>query len=302
MNLFRFIPGYESYIYDESKEPLLFLFLAFLITFALVRLYTRLARTRGWGSGNVGGVHMHHMVVGVILMALGGGLAFTQFAASAVFYSVCAIIFAIGAALTLDEFAMVFHLKDVYWAEEGRTSIDALIVGAGLAGLLLVSASPFTTEGEAKPGSDVSVEFTIGGLDIKVGAWLALLTSFFVAVIVFLKKKPFVAILGIGFLPIGIIGAMRLGKPGSPWSRWFYDPSKGTSRSRVRRERKLRRSFYRYTEGRYGRFERWFSDLVGGAPDPPPTATNDDPHEESPTHAAPTPEPKGQRRHLVSIP
>jgi hypothetical protein len=67
----------------------------------------------------------------------------------------------------------------------------------------------------AKPGSDVSLEFTIGGQDIRVGAWLALLTSFFIAVIVFLKKKPFVAVLGIGFLPIGIIGAIRLGKPGS---------------------------------------------------------------------------------------
>jgi hypothetical protein len=302
MDLFRFVPGYESYIYDEGKEPLLFLFLAFLITFALVRLYTRRARTRGWGSGKVGGVHMHHMVVGVILMALGGGLAFTQFSYSEIFYSVSAILFGIGLALTLDEFAMLFHLKDVYWAEEGRTSIDALIMGAALAGLLLVSASPFTTEGKAKPGSDVALAFTIGGQNIRVGAWLALLTSFFVAVIVFLKKKPFVAVLGIGFLPIGIIGAIRLGKPGSPWSRWFYDPSKGpTARSRARRERKLRRSLYRYTEGRCGRFERWFSDLIGGAPDPSPPVANDSPTEAS-RHAGPTPEPAGGRRHQISIP
>ena len=42
--MFRFIPGYESHIYDEGKEPLLFLFLAFIITFALTRLYTRMAR------------------------------------------------------------------------------------------------------------------------------------------------------------------------------------------------------------------------------------------------------------------
>ena len=50
MNLFRWIPGYESAIYDEGKEPLLLLFIAFLVAFALTRLYTRLARTRGWGS------------------------------------------------------------------------------------------------------------------------------------------------------------------------------------------------------------------------------------------------------------
>ncbi len=272
MNLFRFMPGYTEHIYEESKEPLLFLFLAFLITFALVRLYTRLARTRGWGSGRVGGVHMHHMVVGVILMALAGGLAFTQFASSEVFYSVCAILFGIGAALTLDEFAMLFHLKDVYWDEEGRTSIDALIMGAALTGLLLVSASPFTTEGKAKPGSDVALEFTIGGQSITIGAWVALLTSFFVAVVVFLKKKPFVAVMGIGFLPIGIVGAIRLAKPGSPWARWFYDPSKGPARSRARRAAKLGRSVHRYTHGRHGRFERWFSDIVGGAPSTPASA------------------------------
>jgi hypothetical protein len=219
---------------------------------------------------------MHHMVVGVILMALGGGLAFTQFSQSEIFYSVVAIIFGIGLALTLDEFAMLFHLKDVYWAEEGRTSIDALFMGAGLAGLLLVSASPFTTEGKAKPGSDVAIEFTIGGQNITIGAWLALLTSFFVAVVVFLKKKPFVAIMGIGFLPIGIVGAIRLGKPGSPWARWFYDPSKGKTRSHARRERKLERSVYRYTKGTPGRFERQFSDLIGGAPDHPSTAPRDE--------------------------
>jgi hypothetical protein len=68
VNLFRFIPGYETHIFDEGKEPLLFLFLAFIVAFALTRLYTRMARSRGWGSGNVGGVHMHHMVPGIILM------------------------------------------------------------------------------------------------------------------------------------------------------------------------------------------------------------------------------------------
>lgn len=53
-DLFRFIPGYETHIYNDNKEPLLILFLAFLITFALTRLYTRLARKRGWGSASSG--------------------------------------------------------------------------------------------------------------------------------------------------------------------------------------------------------------------------------------------------------
>ena len=72
MNLFRFIPGYETYIYEAGKEPILLLFIAFLVTFALTRLYTRLARVHGWGSGNVGGVHVHHIIPGLVLMAAAG--------------------------------------------------------------------------------------------------------------------------------------------------------------------------------------------------------------------------------------
>jgi hypothetical protein len=155
VNLFRFIPGYQTSIYEADKEPLLLLFLSFLITFALARLYTRLARRRGWGSGSAGGVHLHHVVVGVILMSIAGIVAFTQFGNNAVVFDVCAILFGVGLALTLDEFAMIFHLKDVYWAEEGRTSIDALILGVAGAGLLLVSSSPYTSSGETKPGQDL---------------------------------------------------------------------------------------------------------------------------------------------------
>ena len=45
-----------------------------------------------------------------------------------------AIIFGIGAALTLDEFALWLHLDDVYWSEQGRQSIDAVIVFAIVSG------------------------------------------------------------------------------------------------------------------------------------------------------------------------
>ena len=67
-DIFRFIPGYSQHIVGDGKEPVLLLLLAFLITFALTRLYTRLARVYGWGSGSVGGVHLHHMVVGILIM------------------------------------------------------------------------------------------------------------------------------------------------------------------------------------------------------------------------------------------
>ena len=49
-----------------GKEPLLLLLAASLLTFAGTRIYTRLARLRGWGSGRVNDVHLHHMVVGMV--------------------------------------------------------------------------------------------------------------------------------------------------------------------------------------------------------------------------------------------
>ncbi len=143
MNLFRFIPGYETRIYDAGKEPILFLFLAFMIAFALTRLYTRLARVHGWGSGNVGGVHVHHIIPGIVLMAGAGISAFAPWGDGPIARDILAIFFGIGTALVLDEFALVFHLEDVYWTQEGQSSIVAFCMGAALAGLCLLAAAPF---------------------------------------------------------------------------------------------------------------------------------------------------------------
>jgi len=44
------------------------------------------------------------------------------------------ILYGVGAALTLDEFALWLNLRDVYWSAEGRSSIDAIVLfGAFLA-------------------------------------------------------------------------------------------------------------------------------------------------------------------------
>ena len=104
-DIFRFIPGYSQHIVGDGKEPVLLLLLAFLITFALTRLYTRLARVYGWGSGSVGGVHLHHMVVGILIMIATALVAVAQWP-NGVGRDLIAIFFGIGAALILDEFAL----------------------------------------------------------------------------------------------------------------------------------------------------------------------------------------------------
>ncbi len=257
MNLFHFIPGYETHVYETGREPILFLFLAFMITFTLTRLYTRLARTRGWGSGNVGGVHVHHVVPGIILMAAAGISAFAPWGDGPVSRAILAIFFGAGAALVLDEFALIFHLEDVYWTEEGQSSIVAFAMGAALAGLCLVAAAPFgVSEG--------------GGA--RTGFFTEVLLNVAFAFITFLKGKPFLGTVGIIVPFVAWVSAFRLAKPGSPWARRFYDPDRGSERRRRKREKKRAKSYKRFTEGWQARFEQRAYDLIGGKPHLPSVA------------------------------
>jgi hypothetical protein len=249
LNLFRFVPGYEKQIVAAGKEALLLLFLSFLVAFILTRLYTRLGRARGWGSGNVGGIHLHHVVPGVILVLAAGLLAFTPVGREEAILEILAVVFGAGAALVLDEFALLFHMKDVYWSEEGRTSIDALIVGALLGAILLVSSAP----SETNRGDAASPE---------LGVFVGLALNLLISIPCFLKSKPVLGLAGLFNPVISLTGAVRLAKPGSPWARWFYSPKRGVPK----RAHKLDRSRERFENGRLGRFEQWFSDLLGGRP------------------------------------
>ena len=120
MNLFRFIPGYESSIFDVGREPAFLMLLTFIVTLAGTRFYTRMARIRGWGSGSVGGVHMHHLVPGVI-MILGAGVLVIAFEPCGILIGLLAAVFGAGAALTLDEFAILLHLDD--WLDLGAAPL-----------------------------------------------------------------------------------------------------------------------------------------------------------------------------------
>ena len=72
-----------------------------------------------------------------------------------------AALFGLGTALVLDEFALILHLRDVYWTNEGRLSIDAVFVAAGVTALLLIGVSPVGVQSVADyhplPGSTGAV-------------------------------------------------------------------------------------------------------------------------------------------------
>jgi hypothetical protein len=245
MNLFRFIPGYTDYVYDAGKEPLLLMLIAFLVTFLLTRAYTRIARVRGWGSAHVGEVHMHHVVVGIVLMTAAGVIGL-GFGPGEVFLEWLAIAFGVGAALTLDEFAMVFHLEDVYWSDEGRSSVDAVVTAIVVLLLGLVATAPFGAE----QGDVPAAQF-----------WLSIAINVVFVVVTFLKGKLKLALVGVVFPPFAWFGAIRLAKPSSWWSRRFYTPEGRKYGRAVAREAKRR--------DRYQERQTRLYDLLGGAPSRP---------------------------------
>jgi hypothetical protein len=63
-----------------------------------------MARKRGWGSGSSGGVHLHHEVVGIVLVLIAGLMFFTRAGTEMTVRNACAIVFGVGAAFILDEF------------------------------------------------------------------------------------------------------------------------------------------------------------------------------------------------------
>lgn len=237
----RFVPGYEHYVYAPGREPPFFLLLAFLLTFATVRTYTRLGRRYGWGSGSVRGVHLHHLVPGIVA-SLAAGTAIIAFDPGPDAMLVLSVVFGVGAALTLDEFALVLHLEDVYWTRDGRASIEATLMGFAFGGLCLLATAP----PESDPGEDLP-HWVIGGL-ISVNLAFAL--------VAFLKGKRKLGAFGIVVPGVAVLGALRLAKPGSLWARRFYSTSR-LERSRMRAE---------HYDRRYARLEHGIYDAIGGKP------------------------------------
>jgi hypothetical protein len=87
-----------------------------LITFLLVRINTRLVRANvSWWFRDIerGGTHIHHMVFGVVIMVASGLLTFAL-TPTGLALQFLAFAFGAGVALTLDEFALILHLDDVY--------------------------------------------------------------------------------------------------------------------------------------------------------------------------------------------
>jgi hypothetical protein len=227
-----------------TLQPMMWMFLAILATFLITRTVTRLIRSGsggGVGLGNVrfGGTHIHHQVFGILII-IGTGIVLVSATPHGVALDVAAAVFGVGVGLTVDEFALWFHLEDVYWASEGRKSVDAIFCVLLVTGALIGGTS-----------------FLSG--HVGTAAWwssVALLTvDLALSVICLLKGKVTTGVAGVFIGIVALVGAVRLAKPGSWWAARRY----------TGRPQRAVRAAHRYGE-RYQ--ERWnrLRDLVAGAP------------------------------------
>jgi hypothetical protein len=233
---------FEAQIVQTGRLPLFCFFVAFVAGFGFIRLSVRLIRAQvRWWPGNfiAGSVHIHHMVFGVVFMAVGGVAELAAPLQSVGWRSGPAALFGLGTALVLDEFALILHLRDVYWSNEGRLSIDAVFVAAGVTALLLIGISPVGVS----PAGVKSVT-GYGWLPGNLGAVATLIAAvavfFLLATITLLKGKVWTGLVGLFLPPVFIAGAVRLARPGSPWARWRYRERPAKLARASRREQRLR--------------------------------------------------------------
>jgi hypothetical protein len=120
---------------DPRRERLFLASSAFFVTFAGVRYIVHSIRAGRGPFRNVsaGNKHIHHLVWGILLLLVVGYAWLVQLGTGVGdpprrWMRSTALLYGAGSALTLDEFALWLNLEDVYWAPEGRRSIDAVIL------------------------------------------------------------------------------------------------------------------------------------------------------------------------------
>ena len=229
---------YVREIVDPGKQPLAVLFLAFIVTFLFIRFSVRMIRAQvSWWPGNVtsGDTHIHHVVFGVVFMAVAGAGGFSALGGTRPWAEIFAGLFGCGTALVLDEFALVLRLHDVYWTEQGRLSVDAVFLAVAALGLLLLGASPFGLSNSTENAA----------WETALNVTLTLLVNGALVVITLAKGKIWTGILGILVVGLALVGAIRLARPGSPWARWRYPVASKRAVRAEQRDARLRASSVR---------------------------------------------------------
>lgn len=264
------LDAYQHHIVRSGRELLFWVFVGVVGSFLFIRFSTRMIRAQvKWWPGNVtpGGMHLHHVVFGLVFLLIGGIGNFALRGEGRPFRELLALLFGIGVGLVLDEFALILHLEDVYWSEEGRRSLDAVLLSVLLIALLLIGEVPLGGRNPDETHWTLAVTWTI---------------TLFLVVITLLKGKMWTALLGIMIPLFVFVGAIRLARPRSVWWRWRYAARPKRMARAARREARW--------HGKMDRFRIRTMDLIAGAPTKAPELAESLPGDESGAISVPPPE------------
>ncbi len=253
---------FEHDIIGRGRLPLLCCLVAFILTFFVTRTFVRLIRhrtsigrpPRWWEPRNIhiGSKHIHHVVVGVVLVMVSGiTLVTLSVNGTKLEFTAASIVFGVGAALLLDEYALILHLSDVYWEEDGRTSVDAVFAAVAVGGLLVLGLHPLMFF--------ISLwQDTTHSVVLRAAVVFAMALTLPLAVLVLLKGKVWTGLIGMFFVPLLVIGAIRLSRPQAPWARYLYMRRLDKMSRALQRERTLRRPVVRA--------KLWLQYTIAGTP------------------------------------
>lgn len=221
--------AYDVGIQAPGKETHFLILLSLVITFGIVRVITHAIRNQSswWPGGNVetkSGLHIHHMVPGILLLMFSGYLGLSVEPGSP-WRELLAVAFGVGLGLTLDEFALWLNLEDVYWQHQGRESVDAVIVAASLLAVTFIGLPFWTDVFEAFLTTAGMKERVVNDTSTAILIMVQVLAVVLAAGAIY-KGKRLLALVGV-FVPlVGLVASVRLAKPRSRWAHRFYGDEK----------------------------------------------------------------------------
>jgi hypothetical protein len=129
------------------------------------------------------------------------------------------VLFGVGLGLAIDEYALWLRLDDVYWAREGRSSIDATLVALGLIGFVLLAFVPARLDDD----SPAVLATTVAAATWHF-AWVLIAAA---------KYRLVHALFGIFIPGLAVYAGLRLAKPRSVWAKRFYGERRPAKQARA---------------------------------------------------------------------
>ena len=151
----------REHIAERPRRRLFLASVSFFLTFAIVRgmVFCIVHQIPPFHYVIMDGRHIHHLVFGILILLgvgygwlceVGNGSDSSSILAS----GLMSLLYGLGAALTLDEFALWLNLKDVYFVREGRSSFDAIILFGSLLAISTWGAPLFSALVKSKSGAN----------------------------------------------------------------------------------------------------------------------------------------------------